>query len=199
MCVFRCNNSQALLWQSAVPLKVKGHEGSAHLELQSGKKNGELMVEEITWKGEINISAALPVCADHQERLFSSSQNVGSLTLLTLFTINMSFHMLATANDAAASGEHLEGTIFSLCWTSNKEKSTAAQTIAHVPFKSTAGTRLAAHFCHRCMQMCVFVWPKKLSSLNKRVPDVCGLANFTRPAEPFVKGEMQVFIKGNPN
>lgn len=123
MCVFlgiithrRCSSSPSYLLRSKVTRAALIWDCRV-------AENGEWTVEEITWKGEINISAALPVCADHQERLFSSRQNVGSLTLLTLFPINTSFHMSATANDAAVSGEHLEGTIFSLCWTSNKEKS----------------------------------------------------------------------------
>lgn len=61
-------------------------------------ENESWTVEEITWRGEINISAALPVCTDHHESLFGSIQNVGSFTLLTLFPINMSYHMLAKVN-----------------------------------------------------------------------------------------------------
>lgn len=125
-------------------------------------ENEDWTVEEIIRREEINISAALPVWTDNPERLYSSSQNVGSLTLLTLFPINTSYHMPATANDSAASGEHLEGTTFSLCWTSNKEKSTAAQKFAHVPFKSTTGTLLAAHFCPQMYADVCFCVAKKV-------------------------------------
>lgn len=58
-------------------------------------ENESRTVEEITWRGEISISAALPVCTDHHESLFGSVQNGGSLTLLTLFPINTSYHMVA--------------------------------------------------------------------------------------------------------
>lgn len=123
-------------------------------------ENESWTVEGITWRGEINISAALPVCTDHHKSLFGSIQNVGSLTWLTLFPINTSYHMLAKVTI-------WKRVAFSFCWTANKQESTAAQTFAHVPFKSTAGTLLAAHFCPQMYaDVCFRVAKKKLSCLK---------------------------------
>lgn len=57
------------------------------------------------------------------------------------------------------SGKHLD--TFSFCWPTNKNKSTAALMFAHVPFKSTAGTLLAADFCPQMYADVCFCVAKK--------------------------------------
>lgn len=74
--------------------------------------------------------------------------------------------MLTMANVAAVAGKPLEEAAFPSCWTSNKMKSTAAQTFVHVLSNLPLAHFLQHIFVLRCMQMCVFVLPKTLSCLK---------------------------------